>query len=246
MRLDQFLSARTMYSRRELRQMISSGSVTVDGAVMKKSDFPVKPEENRVCLMGEHVPGDTYLYVLLNKPKGYVCSADEPGQHSVLELIPPALLRKNLRPVGRLDKDSTGMLLLTDDGQTAHQIISVRSHAAKFYRIVLARPWEDSYAAQIASGMVLRDGTQCMPAQAALVPGTQREALILLREGKYHQVRRMFAAMGNHVEELERVAIGGLVLPSDLPLGGCQVLLHKDVQKMLKYEADFANLLQTG
>ncbi|WP_298483628.1 pseudouridine synthase [uncultured Ruminococcus sp.] len=245
MRLDQFLSARTMYSRRELRQMITKGKVTVDGAVTKRADLPVDPEQNTVLLCGKHVSGDQYLYVLLHKPKGYVTSTDEPGQHTVMELIPPEMCRKELCPVGRLDKDSTGMLLLTDDGQLAHQVIAARSHVAKYYRITLARPWEDDYAPQIAAGITLADGAQCMPAQAALVPGTTHEVLICLHEGKYHQVRRMFAALGNHVSELERVALGGLLLPPDLALGDCILLSEKDVQKMLKCETDFASLLQT-
>lgn len=244
MRLDQFLSARTMYSRRELRQMITKGKVTLDGTAVLRPDYPVDLEKNVVCLGGKPVPGDLYLYVLLHKPKDYVSSADEPGQHSVMELVPPELCRKNLRPVGRLDKDSTGMLLLTDDGQLAHQVIAARSHVAKYYHIVLARPWEDAYAEQMAAGMTLADGAHCMPAHAARVPGTEKEALICLHEGKYHQVRRMFAAVGNHVSELARVAIGGLLLPSDLPQGDCAVLKEKDVQKMLKCETDFASLLQ--
>lgn len=245
MRLDQFLSARTLYSRRELRTMIAKGKVTVDGAPARKPDQPVSPEKNIVCLLGKHVPGDPYLYVLLNKPKGYVSSADEAGQHSVMELIPPELSRKDLRPVGRLDKDSTGLLLFTDDGQLAHQVIAARGHVAKYYRILLARPWEDAYADAIAAGIRLADGAQCKPAQAAPVPETQREVLVCLHEGKYHQVRRMFAALGNHVEELERVALGGLTMPPDLPLGGCIQLFEQDVQKMLHSETVFSSLLQT-
>ena len=245
MRLDQFLSARTMYSRKELRQLLIKGKVKVDGEVVTKGEYKVKPEQNRVCLNGKHVPGDTYLYVLLNKPKGYVSSADEPGQHSVLELVPPELSRKDLRPVGRLDKDSTGMLLLTDDGQLAHQIIAVRSHVAKYYHVKLARPWQDWYAEKAAQGMILRDGAHCQPAMAAKIPGTENEAMICLHEGKYHQVRRMFAAMGNHVAELERVAMGGIEMPVDLKLGSCQILLEKDIQKILKCETDFAKLLQS-
>lgn len=245
MRLDQFLSARTMYSRRELRQMIQKGKATVDGAVVRKADQHIQPDENTVCLNGRHIPGDQYLYVLLHKPKGYVSSADEPGQKSVLELVPPELCRKDLRPVGRLDKDSTGMLLLTDDGQLAHQVIAARSHVAKYYHIVLARPWEDGYAEKMAEGMVLADGAQCLPAKAAPVEGTDREALICLHEGKYHQVRRMFAAAGNHVAELARIAMGGLEMPQDLEIGTCCVLSEKDVQKMLNCETNFASLLQT-
>lgn len=160
-------------------------------------------------------------------------------------VFPPELCRKDLRPVGRLDKDSTGMLLLTDDGQLAHQVIAARSHVAKYYHIVLARPWEDGYAEKMAEGMVLADGAQCLPAKAAPVEGTDREALICLHEGKYHQVRRMFAAAGNHVAELARIAMGGLEMPQDLEIGTCCVLSEKDVQKMLNCETNFASLLQT-
>lgn len=245
MRLDQFLSARTMYSRRELRNMIAKGAVTVDGTAVKRGEYAVNAEENVICLNGKHVSGDQFLYVLLNKPKGYVSSADEAGQHSVLELVPPEMCRKDLRPVGRLDKDSTGMLLLTDDGQLAHQVIAARSHVAKYYRITLARPWEAEYAERIADGIVLADGAKCRPAQASQIAGTQRDVLICLHEGKYHQVRRMFAALGNHVSELERVALGGLRLPADLPLGSCQTLINQDVQKMLKCETIFLSLLQS-
>lgn len=168
MRLDQFLSARTMYSRRELRQMIQKGKATVDGAVVRKADQHVQPDENTVCLNGRHIPGDQYLYVLLHKPKGYVSSADEPGQKSVLELVPPELCRKDLRPVGRLDKDSTGMLLLTDDGQLAHQVIAARSHVAKYYHIVLARPWEDGKG---CPGGRHRPGGADLSARGKISPG---------------------------------------------------------------------------
>ena len=246
MRLDQFLSARTMYSRRELKQLITKGRVTLDGVAVSRPDTSVDAEKNMVCLDGRYIPGDTYLYVLLHKPKGYVSSADEPGQHSVLELVPPELCRKDLRPVGRLDKDTTGMLLLTDDGQLAHQLIAARGKTAKYYHVLLARPWEDSYTERFLSGMYLADGAHCLPANAAKIPNTENEALICLREGKYHQVRRMFAAVGNHVSELKRVAIGGMLLPPDLPLGTCRLLGEKDVQKMLNCEMKFADLLQTS
>ncbi len=244
MRLDQFLSARTMYSRKKLRQLIGKGAVTVDGQTVTRADLSVHPEKNSVTLNGTAISGDRYLYVLLHKPKGYVTSLHEPGQKTVMDLIPLELCRKDLCPVGRLDKDSTGMLLLTDDGQLAHQIMAVRRHTAKFYRVTLARPWEDTYREQIAAGITLADGIRCQPAQAEKVPGTDRDALICLREGKYHQVRRMFAAMGNHVEDLERVAMGGLKLPADLPVGKCRTLCQKDVQKLVKEEIEFAELLQ--
>lgn len=244
MRLDQFLSARTMYTRRQLRQMIQNGAVTVDDIVVRQAGQTIQPQRQRICLEGKHVPGDAYLYILLNKPRGYVCSAHEPGQHIVFELIPPELMRKDLQPVGRLDKDSTGMLLLTDDGQLSHQITAARSHAEKYYVIELARPWESFYAQRFADGITLADGAHCIPAKAACIPGTENKVLVQLHEGKYHQVRRMMAALGNHVQSLQRIAIGGLILPPDLPCGACRRLGDEDIQKILKSRSDFATMLQ--
>ncbi len=243
MRLDQFLSARTMFTRKELRQLIQKGKVTQNGIVVRKPDTAVMAAD-QIALNGTEVPNTEYLYLLVNKPVGYVCSANEPGQKLVLELVPPTLCRKNLQPVGRLDKDSTGMLLLTDDGQFAHQLISTRSHSPKYYHVTLARPWEEGYAAAIAAGITLKDGTQCKPAYAESVPEHPYEMRICLHEGKYHQVRRMMASLGNHVSELSRIAIGGMSLPADLPIGGCLVLQAQDVQKILKKENDFATMLQ--
>ena len=244
-RLDKALSGTGRWSRREVKELVRRGRVLLDGVPAASPEQKIDPETADIRVDGETVSCRRFTYVLLHKPKGYVSSADEPGQKSVLELVPPELCRKDLRPVGRLDKDSTGMLLLTDDGQLAHQVIAARSHVAKYYHIVLARPWEDGYAEKMAEGMVLADGAQCLPAKAAPVEGTDREALICLHEGKYHQVRRMFAAAGNHVAELARIAMGGLEMPQDLEIGTCCVLSEKDVQKMLNCETNFASLLQT-
>lgn len=243
MRLDRFLSAGTMYSRRELKRMIQNGQVTQNGRLVKKPDAQVY-DGDAICINGAQIPSDKYLYILLNKPRGYVCSASEPGQNLAVNLIPLTLRRKDLQPVGRLDKDSTGMLLFTNDGQLSHQLISTRSHAKKYYHVRLARPWADTYADAIAAGITLRDGAQCLPAYARPIPGRPREMLICLEEGKYHQVRRMMAALGNHVSDLSRVAIGGFPMPQDLPEGRCQVLDISDVQKILQKESDFSALLQ--
>ena len=243
MRLDKFLSARTMYSRRELHQMILKNCVVLNGIPAKKPDASVSPDDI-VTLNGIEVPSSTFLSILLNKPRGYVCSANEPGQKLAIDLIPLTLRRKNLQPVGRLDKDSTGMLLFTDDGQLAHQIISSRSHTPKYYHVTLARPWEPVYADAIAAGITLKDGTPCLPAHAEPLPGHPCEMLICLQEGKYHQVRRMMASLGNHVDALARIAIGSLPLPENLPVGGWMVLEVQDVQKILKNQSDFSSLLQ--
>ncbi len=243
MRLDKFLSVRTMYSRKELHKYIESGCVTRNGVPMKQANFSVS-DKDTIALNGVEIPGTTYVYILLNKPEGYVCSVDEPGQKLAIDLIPPTLQRKVLQPVGRLDKDSTGMLLFTDDGQLSHQVLSNRSHCDKYYHVTLSRSWKQEYTEQIAAGIVLKDGTHCLPAHAEPIPRTTHEMLICLHEGKYHQVRRMMAALGNHVEKLSRIAIGDLPIPPDLAIGACQVLNLQDVQKILKKETNLASMLQ--
>lgn len=244
MRLDRFLSERTSYSRRELKDIITHGKVTVNGAVVKSAQTAVK-ESDTVVLEGKKIDTEEFIYVLMNKPKGYVTSLNEPGQKSVMELIPEEYYRKALAPVGRLDKDSTGLLLFTDDGQFAHQMLSVKGHVNKYYKVTLARPWEEEYAQRLQQGLVLSDGTECLSAQAEKIPGTERQALICLREGKYHEVRRMFAALGNHVEELDRVAIGGLCVDEFLTIGLCKMLKNQDIQKILENQVNFSSLLQS-
>ena len=248
MRLQKFLARAGVASRRHAEELIAAGRVTVNGARVTEMGVKVDPAADMVAVDGAPValPEENATF-LLHKPAGYVTTMSDPqGRPTVAALMADELLaHPGLFPVGRLDTDTTGLLLFTDDGQLAHQVIAARGHVAKYYRILLARPWEDVYADAIAAGIRLADGAQCKPAQAAPVPETQREALICLHEGKYHQVRRMFAALGNHVEELERVALGGLTMPPDLPLGGCIQLFEQDVQKMLHSETVFSSLLQT-
>ena len=244
-RLDKIIASMGRWSRREVKDLIRQGRVTVDGVPARSAEEKADPEQAVIAVNGELLNWRRYTWVMLNKPAGYLSATEDGRGATVLDLLPQDLQRQGLFPVGRLDKDSTGMLLLTDDGQLAHQVIAARGHVAKYYHIVLARPWEDGYLQPLEQGITLADGAQCLPAKAAPVPDTDREALICLHEGKYHQVRRMFAALGNHVSELARVAMGGLLLPPELPLGACCVLSEKDVQKLLKCETDFASLLQT-
>ena len=244
-RMDKLLSDTGRWSRKEAKELIRKGQVLVNGKTVRKPEEKADPEQAQVTVCGEVVPWQAKCYLLLHKPAGVLTATEDRRQKTVLELLPQPYRKQGVAPVGRLDKDSTGMLLLTDDGQLAHQVIAARGHVAKYYHIVLARPWEDGYLQPLEQGITLADGAQCLPAKAAPVPDTDREALICLHEGKYHQVRRMFAALGNHVSELARVAMGGLLLPPELPLGACCVLSEKDVQKLLKCETDFASLLQT-
>lgn len=229
MRLDKWLSDATSYTRSQLKQLIRSGQVTVNQTIVKKPETPVQ-ETDVICLQGNPVePAESCYCLLLNKPLGYVCAVTDATEKTVMELIPPELQRKGLFPVGRLDKDTSGMLLLTNDGAFSHALLAPKRHVPKYYRMQLARPYEESYAQHLAEGLVLADGTHCLPAEILPVLNTDRMAVICLHEGKYHQVRRMLAAVGNHVEQLQRVAIGNLFLPISLQIGACQKLTSTQI-----------------
>ena len=228
MRLDQFLSARTMYSRRELRQMIQKGKVTVDGAVVRKADQAVQPEAHTVCLNGREICGDQYLYVLLHKPKGYVSSADEAGQKSVLELVPPELCRKDLRPVGRLDKDTEGLLLITNDGALAHRLLSPVKHVPKTYLVHTKKPVTSQMCEKLEAGVEIGDETPTAPAKTKLLSDTDCGLLLTITEGRFHQVKRMLQAVGNEVVYLKRLSMGALVLDETLSKGSWRALTEEE------------------
>jgi 16S rRNA pseudouridine516 synthase len=205
-------------SRKEVQRLIRAGAVTDDqGHVLGESDFP--PHAS-IRFRGEPLDPPFPLLLMLNKPDGYTCSADDPGA-TIYDLLPARFALRNpvLSPVGRLDKDTTGLLLLTDDGQLLHKIIHPKSGCLKIYHAVLDRPLQGHEAALFASGeLVLRnEGKPLLPAGLEVVG--DKQARVTLHEGRYHQVRRMFAAAGNHVLALQRIAIGGLCLPADLPEG---------------------------
>ena len=205
-------------SRKEVQRLIRAGAVTDDtGKVLgENANVP----HAAIRFRGEPLEPPFPLVLMLNKPDGYTCSADDPGS-TIYDLLPPRFALRNplLNPVGRLDKDTTGLLLLTDDGQLLHRIIHPKSGCLKTYHAVLDRRLEGHEGALFGSGeLVLRNETKpLLPAGFAAV--SEQEALVTLHEGRYHQVRRMFAAAGNHVLTLKRVSIGGLELPADLPEG---------------------------
>ena len=210
-------------SRKEVQRLIRAGAVTDDlGNVLDEGDFP---PHAAIRFRGEALDPPFPLLLMLNKPDAYTCSADDPGA-TIYDLLPPRFGLRNpmLSPVGRLDKDTTGLLLLTDDGQLLHKIIHPKSGCLKVYQAVLDRPLEGHEAALFASGeLVLKSETKpLLPARLEILD--EKQVRVTLHEGRYHQVRRMFAAAGNHVLALQRIAIGGLHLPADLAEGGWREL----------------------
>ena len=220
-------------SRKETQRLIRSGAVTDDaGETLSEAEVP--PHE-RILVRGEKLDPAAPLVIMLNKPDGYTCSTEDPGD-TIYDLLPPrfALRNPGLNPIGRLDKDTTGLLLLTDDGKLLHKIIHPKSNCLKVYHTVLDRPLEGHEGELFASGtLVLNSETRpLLPAKLEVL--ADKEALITLHEGRYHQVRRMFAAAGNHVLSLKRISIGGLTLPDDLEEGEWRELSPDEVASIFQ------------
>jgi 16S rRNA pseudouridine516 synthase len=215
-------------SRKEAQRLIRAGAVTDDnGKVLAENEVPA---HERIRFRGEPLDPLSPLYLVMNKPDGYTCSAEDPGS-TIYDLLPERYGHRNpgLNPVGRLDKDTTGLLLMTDDGQFLHRIIHPKSGCLKIYHATLDRPLEGHEAELFASGtlMLNSESKPLLPAKLEVLG--EREALVTLHEGRYHQVRRMFAAAGNHVNDLKRIAIGGLRLPEDLAEGEWRELTGDEV-----------------
>lgn len=234
MRLDKFLSDTGTASRREARGLLRAGRVTVDGAVCRSGEVKLDPEHSRVTVDGRPVSFAKNHYFLLNKPLGVITATEDRDQQTVLDLLPAELRRLGLFPVGRLDKDTSGLLLLTDDGDYAHRIISPKNHVPKVYLAQVDTPLTGEEGARFAAGITLADGTQCLPGRLEVLE--PRLCRVTIFEGKYHQVRRMLAACGHHVTALHRVSIGALVMEEDLPPAGFTELTPEEAQLVFKAE----------
>jgi 16S rRNA pseudouridine516 synthase len=232
-RLDRLLSNMGYGSRREVQGLVRAGQVTLDGAPVADADvrLAVTPDlAQRMRVSGKPLDPPPGMAVMLHKPVGVTCSHKEAGP-LVYGLLPTRWRARDpaISTVGRLDKDTSGLLLLTDDGDLLHRIISPRRHVAKRYVARLARPLGGHEAERFASGELMLEGEDKPLAPAILEPLSDLTARLTVGEGRYHQVRRMFAAMGNHVETLHRDRIGGLDLPADLEPGAFRLMTAEDI-----------------
>lgn len=226
-RLDKYLADMGIASRRELKQVIRSGRVSVDGAAVTSPELKLDPEKSAVALDGTVLSYSKHRYYMLYKPCGVVTATEDGRQRTVLDLVTPEMRRMGLFPVGRLDKDTSGLLLLTDDGEFAHRVISPKSEVVKLYYAQVEGELTEEDAAAFARGVVLGDGTQCLPARLdILAPG---ECRIAVMEGKYHQVRRMLASRGKPVKTLKREAIGALRLDEGMREGDFRELDQSEI-----------------
>lgn len=225
-RLDKISSATGKKSRREVREMVRQGRVLVDGKPAPAADMKVDPQTAVILLDGEPLGYEKFTYVMLHKPAGVLTATEDRRQETVLDLLPPELRRRALSPVGRLDKDTEGLLLLTNDGQLAHRLLSPKSHVDKVYYARVDGALEPGDIAAFAAGMTLGDGLECLPAGLEILSPT--EALVTLREGKFHQVKRMLAARGKPVLYLKRLSMGRLRLDPALAPGAWRMLTEEE------------------
>lgn len=224
-RLDAVLSACSVGSRSEVKALIRKGKVSVNGTVIRDVSFAVT-DSDEVRVNGIVTDTSEFVYLMLNKPCGFVSTTDA-DEENVLSFVPSELFRKGMFPVGRLDKDTSGLIFLTNDGAFSHMLTSPSRHVEKEYIATLERPLDEICFEFFAEGMTLKDGFTTRPAKLDRLG--EKKARVVISEGKYHQVRRMFACCGNRVETLKRVRIGGVELDPTLEEGEVRKLTDEEL-----------------
>ena len=226
-RLDKLLAGTGKWSRREVKALVRQGLVRVDGRLAASAEDKLDPAAAVVTVAGETISLCRFTYVMLHKPAGVLTATEDRKQPTVLDLLPPELRRIGLAPVGRLDKDTEGLLLLTNDGELAHRLLSPKYHVEKRYFARVDGELSAADAEAFASGMTLGDGLECLPAGLEVLP--DRVCIVTLREGKFHQVKRMLAARGAPVLYLKRLSMGPLTLDDSLAAGAYRLLRAEEI-----------------
>ena len=228
-RIDRILSEQTNYSRKEIKRLVSKGLVLVNGCVVRKSDEKYAEDNISIKINGEEVRVNKHFYLLLNKPKGYVSTTVSDSDKAVIDLVPDKYKTRTLFPAGRLDKDTTGLMLITDDGVFAHNILSPKKHIKKVYEVVIDKDVSDEMVYGFRDGVKLNDGV-CKGALLEKVD--TNKCLVTLTEGRYHQIKRMFGCYKAKVIELKRICMGELYLPSDLAVGKVREVSDEELLKI--------------
>ena len=227
MRLDKFVADAAQLTRSAARGLIAKGRVTVNGQVCKKADYALK-EGDSVCADGKSLASEEYVYIMLNKPAGVVSASTDGRDKTVVDLLGGAYPRRQLFPAGRLDKTSTGFVLLTDDGAFAHDILAPKRHVPKTYRVVLDAPVTQAMVEEFAAGVTLADGQTMQPALLIPDEADPFAATVVLRQGVYHQIKRMFGVLDVGVNGLHRTAIVGLSLDEGLAPGAWRLITPEE------------------
>ncbi|MDD6619932.1 MAG: pseudouridine synthase [Eubacteriales bacterium] len=228
-RIDKIISSAKNISRKDASQLIKQGKITVNGKTVKspKEKFD---EKSDVILCGdEKIEYNEFVYIMMNKPKGVISASEGKSDLTVIDILPKEMKRKNLFPAGRLDKDTTGFMLVTDDGDFAHRILSPKNHIEKTYIADLDKPFNDIVAADFENGIELKDAI-CMPACIEALDGDFKKAVVTIKQGMYHQIKRMFKKHSITVVDLKRIKMGGLSLDSSLNEGECRYITPEELK----------------
>lgn len=228
-RLDKIIASQTNYSRKEVKDLIKQKRVKVNNETISKSDIKVDSEKDKIVIDENEIKIKEYIYLILNKPKGYISATEDRCMQTVLDLVPKEYLHRNLFPAGRLDRDTTGLMLITDDGEFAHNILSPKKHVKKLYNVTIDIPVNQEMVDGFAKGVKLNDG-ECKTANMEITG--VNTALVTLTEGRYHQIKRMFGCYGAKVVELQRIGMGNLKLPNDLKLGECREITENELKRL--------------
>lgn len=231
-RLDKLLAGTGKWSRREVKALVRQGLVRVDGRLAASAEDKLDPAAAIITVAGETISLCRFTYVMLHKPASVLAATEDRKQPTVLDLLPPELRRIGLAPVGRLDKDTEGLLLLTNDGELAHRLLSPKYHVDKRYLARVDGELSAADAEAFARGMTLGDGLECLPAGLEVLP--DRVCVVTLREGKFHQVKRMLAARGAPVLYLKRLSMGPLTLDDSLAAGAYRLLRAEEISALYR------------
>lgn len=239
-RIDKIISSQGIASRSEVKMLMKKGQVTLNGVVIKDSSVKASYSDE-ITVNGQSISQTKFVYIMLNKPQGVVSATDDKRYPTVVDIIPDEYKRKNLFPAGRLDKDTTGFCLVTDDGAFAHNILSPTRHITKTYIAKLASPidYEEGKKA-FEEGVVLKDGTVLLSAKLTIIEDSDEPVYkVVIKEGKYHQIKRMFASLGSKVIELKRVAMGGLALDETLKPGESRLITEQELKAVVENDERF-------
>lgn len=228
-RIDKYISTAKNISRADAKALIKKGKISVSDKKINNTSLKIDELNDTVECDGERLEYRKFVYIMMNKPKGVISASEGKGDKTVIDILPESMKRKKLFPAGRLDKDTTGFMLITDDGDFAHRILAPKSHIPKTYIATLDKPFDNSIIAEFENGVELYDNL-CMPAQLSAYNGDCTTALVTIKQGMYHQIKRMFKKFGITVLELERIKMGGLSLDKALEYGECRYLSEEEIQ----------------
>lgn len=228
-RIDKIISSAENISRRDAAQLIKCGKITVNGKTVKSPKEKFDTDSSDIFCCGRKVEYNKFVYIMMNKPKGVISASEGKNELTVTDILPDDMKRKNLFPAGRLDKDTTGFMLITDDGDFAHKILSPKNHIEKTYIADLDKPFDDNVVSDFEKGTELKNAV-CMPAHIEAVDGDYTKAVVTIKQGMYHQIKRMFKKHSINVVDLKRIKMGGLFLDTSLKDGECRYLTAEELK----------------